>query len=293
MAQNILGMSSNRITRRHSYEKEVYCGGLGALVVAGTCGCGLADFTVNKFVIDGFGSSGNPVEVTAGANASVTVQFEGGAGNAEEPKSVSFKIDQTKPEWNAEGVSAVRTLGSILELDLAARASDATSGVASVSATLNGVPWDGSATVLTQPGNNILVVTVKDYAGNVYTTGELNIPVHYVFSGFEDYTRVIKRGSTVPFKFKVTDEAGVAQPDAFVTKMEIRLLNENGEIGEYFIEPIDCAGKSNPDGVWRYPKKTISTSNWKTSKTEQLGTYRVTIWLNDGSEHHLILKLGK
>mgnify|MGYP003939037075 FL=1 len=118
-----------------------------------------------------------------------------GAGNAEEPKSVSFKIDQTKPEWNAEGVSAVRTLGSILELDLAARASDATSGVASVSATLNGVPWDGSATVLTQPGNNILVVTVKDYAGNVYTTGELNIPVHYVFSGFEDYTRVIKRGS--------------------------------------------------------------------------------------------------
>jgi len=76
--------------------------------------------------------------------------------------------------------------------------------------------------------------------------------------------------------------------------MEIRLLNENGEIGEYFIEPIDCAGKSNPDGVWRYSKEDNQyIFNWKTSKTEQLGTYRVTIWLNDGSEHHLILKLGK
>ena len=111
MAQNILGMSSNRITRRHSYEKEVYCGGLGALVVAGTCGCGLADFTVNKFVIDGFGSSGNPVEVTAGANASVTVQFEG-AGNlrdVEEPGQRTMSLPQTITIETSGSVSFVGT----------------------------------------------------------------------------------------------------------------------------------------------------------------------------------------
>jgi large repetitive protein len=131
------------------------------------------------------------------------------AGNIEETKTVEVKIDKTAPvvSWNPE---SEYTLGSKLNLDY--EASDALSGIASKTVTLNGKILDNADTVtLDKPGTYQVVITVTDHAGWT-TTLEKKIVV-YISATIEVLPKVIK-GNNGIITVKVTLPQGY-NPELF------------------------------------------------------------------------------
>jgi chitodextrinase len=109
-----------------------------------------------------------PISITEDGIHTVEYRSSDKAGNLEETRSLSVKLDQTAPVVSLSSVQDSYDIGDSLVVTNIA--SDAGSGISTVSLLLNGVPMqEGSAVTLQKPGINELTVQVQDQAGNVVT----------------------------------------------------------------------------------------------------------------------------
>ncbi len=114
-------------------------------------------------------------------SSSVTVSSEGTttvayysvdfSGNAETPNTTVVRIDKTPPQVGDDHVAQYDDAATIH-----ISATDAVSGVAAITWTLDGTPGSGPTVTTSQPGTHTLDYTVADAAGN--TAGPVQVVFH-------------------------------------------------------------------------------------------------------------------
>ena len=112
-------------------------------------------------------------EATVDADGTTTVRYRAvdSAGTVADGGTLTLSIDRTAPEPTATGIEDGATYGDSLTRNLVLGATDATSGVASTAATLDGRPVAAGPLPLhlLDLGGHTLAVTSKDVAGNTAT----------------------------------------------------------------------------------------------------------------------------
>jgi hypothetical protein len=175
---------------------------------------------------------------------------------------------------------------------IAFSATDSASGVASLSATLNGAPVsNGQIVTLTKPGLNTLSVTATDAAGNS-STETVTFSVTYNFIGFLDPinsggSSIFKLGSTVPIKYQLTDCNGVAITTAGGTLAVFKITD--AVLGTELEVSVDSSGSANTDNLFRYGSPNYIYNLG--TKPYSLGTYWLQATLDDGTVHTVNISL--
>lgn len=220
----------------------------------------------------------------------VTCNATDAHGNSATATTFAVHVVDTTPPVITLPNTGLQTYGCGLGVTFSA--TDSASGVASVSATLNGSPVsDGETVTLSKPGLNILAVTATDREGNT-ANQSVTFSVTYNFIGFldpinSDGTTIFKVGSTVPIKFQLTDCNGVAVTTAVgtlaVAKVTDTVLGTSEEVS------VDSSGSANTDNLFRYGDPTY-LYNLSTRPYSQ-GTYRLQATLDDGTEHTVNISL--
>lgn len=146
------------------------------------------------FVVDGplaFEIYAGPTTVTTEGEQAVRGYTEDIAGNEEVPMEELFKIDLTAPEITASDLDGAYQEGDSLSIDFSA--TDAVSGLASVTATWNGAPVSDGDSVTLIAGENLLVVTARDNAGHEATLSRA--PLADVPASIHAHPRVLRKNS--------------------------------------------------------------------------------------------------
>jgi cytochrome c len=110
-----------------------------------------------------------PVVITGDGEHTLLYRAVDKAGNVEPDKAATVKIDATKPTLMVAGVAEGQVYGDATDLVISWRATDATSGVVSRSATLDGESVTSGAVVPLHQlplGEHTLSVSAEDEAGN-------------------------------------------------------------------------------------------------------------------------------
>jgi cytochrome c len=110
-----------------------------------------------------------PVVITGDGEHTLLYRAVDKAGNVESDKAATVKIDATRPTLMVAGVAEGQVYGDASDLVISWRATDATSGVVSQSATLDGEAVTSGAEVALHQlplGEHNLSVTAEDEAGN-------------------------------------------------------------------------------------------------------------------------------
>lgn len=111
-----------------------------------------------------------PLQLTEEGEHTVLMRATDTGGNVSEARTVSVKIDGTAPELTMTGVEDGATLGASEQLEVSVNASDAGSGVASTTVTLDGVALTGAVDLWTLDlGAHEIKATATDHAGNTTT----------------------------------------------------------------------------------------------------------------------------
>ncbi|MHA2305580.1 MAG: NosD domain-containing protein [Candidatus Hodarchaeales archaeon] len=114
---------------------------------------------------------------------------------------------------------------------------------------------------------------------------EVSAVAQYDFGGFlnpinSDDSSVFQRGSTVPVKFKLSDDDGQPVSTAHTTIELAQVIDGVVEEDDYM--PATSSGEANEGNVFRYdPEEKQFIFNLETSELT-LGTYRLRITLDDG-----------
>jgi hypothetical protein len=199
------------------------------------------------------------------------------AGNEEAVKEVPpFNIDLTLPVITISGVAEGEKYPACTPPTPSYTADDATSGLATHSATLDGGNANGV-------GTYTYTVTATDNAGNT-ATETVTYKVVYSFGGFQTpvtLNKPFKLGSTIPVKLVLTDGCGAFASNATATLSLIQLSG-----AEPLGEPID--GTTNvPDSgnVFRYVLADNHYIYNLSTDGLSVGEWRATVTLDDGEQY--------
>ena len=235
----------------------------------------------------------NPEVVTSGNQADVNVGSQGvhlltfwavdQAGNQESLHTIELKIDMTPPLLNMPTVNTTYIYNDTLSFNFDVW--DTLSGIADVSATLNGVPISsGASLTLTKLGTNTFTLTATDIAGNT-STQTITFEVQYVFSGFlppiqADGSKIFKLGSTIPVKFQLTDTNGSSIATATAT-MALQRYSDDEPVGD----PIEVTSTSSADtgNMFRYSSGDSQYIYNLNTKGLSSGTWQIRVSLDDGT----------
>ncbi|MBI3597607.1 MAG: PxKF domain-containing protein [Nitrospirae bacterium] len=223
-------------------------------------------------------------------NATVTCNASDAHGNAAAATTFVVHVVDTTPPVISLTAPGPQTYACTLTI--AFSATDIASGVASVSATLNGSPVsNGQKATLTKPGLNSLSVTATDVAGNS-STKTVSFSVTYNFIGFldpinSDGSSIFKLGSTVPIKYQLTDCNGLAVTTAVGTLAVFKITD--AVLGTVVEVSTDSSGTANTDNLFRYSAPNY-IYNLGTKPYSQ-GTYRLQATLDDGTIHTINISL--
>jgi glucose/arabinose dehydrogenase len=116
-------------------------------------------------------NANNALTVSAAGETTVLYRATDNGGNVSEVGSVTIRIDKTAPTVSVDGVADGESVGNSGDLTWAA--TDETSGVAEVLATIDGESVEGAGPLALwrlSLGEHTLVVTAKDEAGHVRTS---------------------------------------------------------------------------------------------------------------------------
>jgi glucose/arabinose dehydrogenase/PKD repeat protein len=138
-----------------------------------------------------------PVELTDDGSHALRFRATDEAGNSSDPVPVDVPLDATAPELAIEGVedgAGVTDLVTALEATVVA--SDATSGLAGTTLSLDGDQVDAPASFLPEVGDHTLVATATDAAGN---TAEVTVSftVEATFEGTLALLAAFKEDGTI------------------------------------------------------------------------------------------------
>ena len=244
--------------------------------LANAAGWHRTDVTVSFTCSDaesGIASCTAPVTVvTEGAGQGVNGTAVDNAGNSASV-SVTLNIDRTSPVVAVTGVAEGEKYPACTPPAPGFTATDALSGVASQGSVLDGGNANGVGTFT-------YAATAADKAGNT-ATETVAYKVVYSYGGFQTpvtLNRPFKLGSTIPFKFALTDGCGAYVPNAAAT---LSLVQVSG--AEPAGDPID--GTTNvPDSgnVFRYdPVENQYVYNLSTGALS-VGSWQASITIEDG-----------
>lgn len=239
--------------------------------------------------LSGVATCSSPVVVsTEGANQQITGTASDLAGNSASA-TLTINLDKTPPVLTMPSLAASYIYNSTLTFTFGA--TDALSGVASSSATLNGQAiTSGTTVVLNHPATNTFTFTATDVAGNTISQTKTFV-VLYNFSGFlspifNDGSSVFKLGSTVPIKFQLTDANGAIVTTAVAT-LKVQMFSGGIPVGV----PEDATASGNADigNLFR-----VSSGQYiynLSTKPLLQGTWQIQAGLDDGSTHTVFLGL--
>jgi probable HAF family extracellular repeat protein len=224
------------------------------------------------------------LHITAEGETTITYAARDHAGNVEEPKTISVRIDRSDPEVSiaspADG--AEYSLDESVAADYSC--SDALSGLDYCRGT---VP-DGVGIDTASVGQKTFAVEAADKAGNVVSASSI-YHVIYDFDGFfspvdnPDVLNQVKAGSAIPLKFSLGGDHG------------LDIFDEAGGSGYPSSRPISCDPTDPTDTL----ERTVSTNSsgltydattdlytyvWKTRR-EWSGCRQLVVRLEDGKEY--------
>ncbi|HXH65694.1 MAG TPA: FG-GAP-like repeat-containing protein [Candidatus Limnocylindrales bacterium] len=252
---------------------------------------------VSVFLGDGAGSfsrsrnfplEGHPQSIVAG-DFNKDGQLDLAIGNVA-TKSVSVLLnntDITPPVLTMPVLSDSYLLNSSVTFSFGAV--DSQSGVASLSATLNGAPITSGTTVaLNHLGLNTFTLSATD--GNFNTATQSAIfTVLYNFGGFlppipKDNTGVFSKGGTLPVAFQLSDVNGT-QITTAVANLTVQQVSGSVLVGV----PVDAIAPGNSDtgNLFRFDgQKYIYNLSTKPLAS---GTWQVQVRLDDGTVHSVLI----
>jgi hypothetical protein len=212
-------------------------------------------------------------------------------GNTETAHSATIKIDKTAPIITITSPVGIYILNQPVTADYGA--SDATSGVDTCSGPVpDGESIDTSAAAL---GPHMFTVTATDLAGNTRTLTALYCVQysttygHRILQPLEqvnaptDLTKAYKFGSTLPVKFQLCDyygnPVGPSNPLPTIAVSKVSSATDPGDPAT----ALD-SGSSNDNGnTFRYDPVAQQYIFNLSTKSLSIGTFRITVPLNDGS----------
>lgn len=215
------------------------------------------------------------------AGQSVSTTCIDAAGNSANATVSDINIDKTAPMLTMPSLASNYTVGSSAMFSFSA--TDTLSGLASVSATLNGNPVSsGSTEVLNQLGSNTFTLAATDKAGNSVTQTVI-FSVVYGFGGFlppltADSRTNFHLGSVIPVKFDLVDASGAAVSTA-VARLSLQKLFNGDPIGD----PIDATptGGADSGNLFRYNGGHYAYN--LSTKPFTAGIWRIQATLDDGT----------
>jgi len=171
-------------------------------------------------------------------------------------------------------------------------ADDLESGVATTSATLNGMPiTSGQTVIFTNLGQNIFHFEAKDFAGNPRVR-EIKFNVIYNFGSFLqpiklDGLGVYNQGRTLPVKFKLQDADGM-----FISNVVANLFLT--KIADSIISAEDAAlstSKADTGNQFRYDAASNQYIFNLATNSLSLGTWQLKILLDDGKNYSVNISI--
>lgn len=171
-------------------------------------------------------------------------------------------------------------------------ATDALSGIATVSAKLNGTPVDNGQTItLTKPGTNSLEVTATDNEGNT-AQATSTFQVLYTASGFlppikSDGTGIYNHSRTLPVKFSLADANGNPVSNA-VAHLYVAQIS-NGIAGTDEI-PLSTSAADSEDNIFRLSSPGAYIYNLSTDMMT-MGTWQIKAVLDSGQSISAIVSI--
>ena len=242
----------------------------------------LGDGTGSFGVPRNFSVEGHPQTIAVG-NFTKDSQLDLAVGNVDD-KSVSVLLNNTDikpPVLTMPVLNASYLLNSVVTF--AFSATDAQSGVASISATLNGAPIaTGSTIVLNHLGTNTFTLTATDNNANT-ATQSATFTVLYNFGGFlpplqPDGTGVFTKGGTLPVSFQLSDVNGTQITTAIAT-LTVQQISGDVLIGL----PVDAIAPGNSDtgNLFRFDGQKYNYN--LSTKPLSTGTWQGQVHLDDGS----------
>jgi len=235
-----------------------------------------------------FSVEGHPQTIAVG-NFTKDAQLDLAVANVDD-KSVSVLLNQTDitpPVLTMPVLNPSYLLNSAVEFDFSA--TDSQSGVATISATLNGAPiTSGTTVVLNHLGTNTFTLTATDNNLNT-ATQTATFTVLYSFGGFlpplqPDGTGVFSKGGTLPVAFTLSDVHGTQIATAVAT-LTVQQISGDVLIGL----PVDAIAPGNSDtgNLFKFDgQKYIYNLSTKPLAT---GTWQGQVHLDDGSIHTFLV----
>lgn len=229
--------------------------------------------------------TGTPFTISAEGTTTISYRSTDKAGNIEEIKTQTIKIDKNPPviAINIPADGAEYFLNQPLNADWSA--SDGISGLASATGTLP----SGSAIDTSSPGTRIFTVNAADSAGNTDTRAS-TYNIRYNFGGIlqpinADGSSVFKLGSTILVKFRLTDASGNSVTGA-VARIYIAKISD-GVTGT----EMEASSTSAATNLFRYDSTGDQYIFNLGTKTLSTGTWQLRIELGDGTSKYVTIGL--
>lgn len=228
--------------------------------------------------LSGIDTTTSPIVLSEnGANQSANGTTIDKAGNQQSTTVEGINIDKNSPEITVEDGKKYT-----LNQSVTWTAKD----------DLSGLDTSASGSIDTSKvGSKTQTITATDKAGNT-TTKEIHYQVVYTYSGVlqpinSDGKSIFKAGSTVPVKFQLTDSNGnfisTANATIYYEKYSTQILGND-------VEAVSTSAATSGNQFRYDPSASQYIFNLST-KGLDIGTYQITIKLDDGTSHTVNISL--
>ena len=242
-------------------------------------------------------STSTPISISSEGQHSLQYYSKDYFGNQESTKDLTINIDQSTPVITHSLLAATYALNAP-SIGFNYSATDTISGLASTTATLDGVQI-ATSTVLNfhVPGVHVITVNAVDMAGNSTST-TINYSVVYNFGGFQhpikpDGTGRYEFGRTLPIKFALSDANGNE-----VSTANARLSVVNVQTGVIGINDVSIATSTMDNDINSDDRVEHDAINhlyiYKLrTKWLSVGTWKITVSLDDGNTYGVLISLRR
>lgn len=204
------------------------------------------------------------------------------AGNSSSVGTI-INLDKTPPMLTMPVLNPTYAYNSSASFNFSAL--DPLSGLASFSATFNGMPIaNGTTMTLTKLGTNTFTLQAADEAGNTISQSAA-FEVQYVFSGFlppvvADGSQVYKLGRTLPVKFQLQDADKVYVSTA-TARLTLQQFSDDLPIGDPVV--VESMSGADTGNMFRYDSDNQQYIFNLNTNSLSAGAWQLLVRLDDGT----------
>ncbi len=242
-------------------------------------------------------STSTPISISSEGQHLLQYYSKDYFSNQEPTKELTVNIDKSAPVISPSSTTSTYVLNAP-SIGFNYSATDIVSGLASTTATLDGLQIATSTTLnFNVPGAHIITINAIDIAGNSTST-TINYSVVYTFGGFQhpikpDGTGRYEFGRTLPIKFNLSDVNGNE-----VSTANARLSVVNVQTGVIGVNDVSIATSTidndinSDDRVEHDAINHLYVYKLRT-KWLSVGTWRITVSLDDRNSYNVLISLRR